>query len=456
MVGAVLGHTRFVAEDIKMRIRGYGAVVVFLTVFALLVLVSRARAEGLREISEAPELVKKMREARAALAAEPLEKEIEVCRKIRGQKNLRCIPFLGEQNIKKNRSSTAGAWYRLRSVDFLLRVKDGDSGKTIRLRQMVPPSGGSGFLFEVVASDFECDLLIEHIGGIGISRRYAVACENEDETMSVLAASYLTFSGKNKFSSPAELESKLRRITYFAFSDEYVTSEMVAYGDSFARVFLNAVFTKLEEKKIVSRAYPNRFVSEVYDRNLPYILLVSEHCDHGEFDAWGAEFCVKKVLTTIALNEGGVYPTMNRSGAAGVMQITNNPRGKKSGTYDMVRSKYPEAGLIQKFPEGAYDFENALMTAVLLLDYELSQLPQLVRNAYEKDPRSAVLCLAAAYHSGGGPAADICARPAKTISLDGFAYPNRFKKARPELGYYLRKFIALEKLPTLTIEAEPL
>lgn len=445
-----------------MRIRGYGAVAVFLIVFAFLAFVSRARVEGSREISETPELVKKMREARAVLAAEPLEKEIEVCRKMRGEKKPRCILFSGEQNIKKNRSSTVGAWYRLKSVDFLLRVKDGDNSKTIRLRQTVPPPGGSGFLFEVVASDFECGISIEHIGGIGISRRYAVICDGEDETKSVLAASYIAFSGKNKFSSPAELELKLRRITYSAFSDEYATPEMFAYGDSFARAVIADAFQNLQEKKIVSRAYPDRLVSEAYDKNLSYILLISEHCDPSEFDAWGTEFCVKKILATIALNEYGVYPTMNKAGAAGAMQFTNT-RSKKNpgipGTYDMVRRAYPEVDLIPEFPKGAYDFENAVMAEILLVDYELSQLPQWVRGEYEKDPRSVVLCLATAYHSGGGVAKNLCAKPAKTVSLDNFRYPERFKKGRYpkiELWYYLKKFIALEKLSTFTMGVKPL
>lgn len=444
-----------------MRIRGCGTTAGLVIVFVFFAFVGFARAGGLREISEAPELVKKIRDARAMLLTEPLEKEIEVCRKIRGQKNPRCVPFWGEQNTKKNRSSPVGVWYRLKSVDFLLRAEDSDTAKTIRLRQTVPPPGGSGFLFEVVASDFECEISVEYIGGIGISRRYAVACENEDETKSVLAASYFTFPGKNKFSSPAELELKLRRITYSAFSDEYVTSEMFAYGDSFARISIDAAFTKLEEKKIVSRAYPNRLVSAVQHKNFSYILLISEHGDTGEFDAWGAEFLQKKVLTTIALNEGGVYPTTNRSGAAGPWQITDNRRKVrggvyKDGTYTMVRKAYLGAELIPEFPKGAYDFVNAAMTAVLLLDYELLQLPKWVRDAYKKDPRSVVLCLAAAYHSGGRVANNLCVKPTKTVSLDAFAPSARLKKDRPELWYYLRKFVALEKLPTLTIEAEPL
>lgn len=452
-----------------MRIRGCAAVFGFVIIFALFVFVDRARAEDLPEISEAPELVKKMREARVMLSAESLKKEIEVCQKIRGKEKPRCVPFLGEQNTKKKRSlsSASGRWYRLKSADFLLRVMDGDTVKTIRLRQTLPPPGGSGFLFDVVASDFECDLSVEYIGGIGISRRYAVACEGEDETKSVLAASYSTFPGKNSFSSPTELAGKIRRITYSPFSDEYAIPETIAYGGSFVRTSLNAVFTKLKEKKIVSRAYPERFVGAAYHKNLPYILLISEHCDHGEFEAWGAEFCAKKVLTTIALNEGGVYPTMNRSGAAGPMQFTNKSRGRKPGTYDMVRGEYPEADMTQKFPEGAYDFENAIMASVILLDYELSQLPLWVRDAYEKDPRSVVLCLAAAYHSGGGVARDLCARPTKTVSLDGFVYPKRFQKiastkktrgqkGKPELEYYLRKFVALEKLHPIIVEAKPL
>lgn len=434
-----------------MRIRGYCAVAAFAVIFFVPAVFDRAQADAI-EFPEAPELAKKARDARAILAAKPLEKEIEVCEKIRGKAKPRCVPFLDTQNAKQKRVSSAGKSYRLKSADFLLRVGDADGAKTVRLRQIFPPPGSSGFLFEVVLSDFACDLSVEYVGGIGISRRYAVVCGNEEETMPVLAASYLMVSGKNLFSSLAELELKIRRITYSPFADEYALPDMVLYGGSFARALIAAAFQKLEEKKIVSRAYPDRFVSEIYDKGTSYILLINEQCDPGEFDAWGPEFCVKKVLTTIALNEAGVYPTMNKSGAAGAMQFTNTRSKKSPGTYDMVRRAYPEADLIPEFPRGAYDFVNAVKAEILLADYELSQLPQWVRDAYAKDPRSVVLCLATAYHSGGGVAANLCARQSKTVSLDNFQYPERFKKGRYpkiELWYYLRKFIALEKLPSV-------
>lgn len=437
-----------------MRIRGYCAVAAFAVIFFVPAVFNRASADAI-EFPEAPELAKKARDARAVLAAELLEKEIEVCEKIRGNAKSRCA-LLDTQNAKQKRVLSARKSYRLKSADFLLRVEGADGAKTIRLRQIFPPPGSSGFLFEVVSSDFACDLSVEHVGGIGISRRYLVACGDEEATKSVLAASYL-MAGKNAFSSLAELESKIRRITYSPFTDEYATADMVSYGSLFARAVIAAAFQNLQEQNIVSRAYPDRLVSEVYDKNFSYIILISEQCDPREFNAWGAEFCIKKVLTTIALNEEGVFPTMNKWGAAGPMQFTNT-RSKKNpgvpGTYDMVRRAHPEAGLISEFPAGAYDFKNAVKAEILLWDFELSQLQQWVRDAYANNPRSVVLCLAAAYHSGGGVAANLCARPSKTVSLDWFQYPRRFKKvSRPriELEYYLHKFIALEKLAPIEV-----
>lgn len=435
-----------------MYIRGYCAVAAFAVIIFVPVVFNYAQADAIG-FPEAPELVKKAREARAILSVAPLAKEIEACVKIRGSVKLRCVSVSSAEDAKQKRISSAGKLYRLKSADFLLRVEDADGAKTIRLRQIFPPLGSSGFLFEVVASDFVCDPSVEHIDGIGISRRYAVVCGDEEETKPVLAASYL-MAGKNAFSSLAELESKIRRITYSPFADEYATADMVSYGGLFARALIDSAFQNLQEKKIVSRAYPDRLVSEAYDKNFSYIILISEQCDPREFNAWGSEFCAKKVLTTLALNEWGVYPTMNKSGAAGAMQFTNTRSKKSPGTYDMVWGAYPEAGLIPEFPRGAYDFVNAVTAEILLIDYELSRLLPWVRDAYVKDARSVVLCLAAAYHSGAGVAADLCSRPAKTVSLDGFQYPTRFKKVRRpriELEYYLRKFVALEKLYPIAV-----
>lgn len=412
-----------------------------------------------------PEMAAKVREARSLLAVEPLEKEIESI-SVKSSK----------QKSKKKRAPSVSVLkqkrlYRLKTAEFMIAVEDGDTIKKILLRETLPPFGSSGFVFEVIDSDFDCELSVEYAGGVGINRRYFVFCEGEGEKKQFLASSGF-FARENIFSSRADAESKIRRITYSPFAEEYATPEMVVYGDFFVRISLDAVFKKLEAKKVFSRAYPGKLVSEAHHKNISYILLISEHCDHDEFDAWGAEFCVKKVLTTIALNEESVYPTMNRSGAAGAMQITDNRKKikkdvYKDGTYTMVRRAYPDAGLIPEFPKGAYDFENALMTEVLLWDYELSKLPQWVRDAYTKDPRLVVLCLATAYHSGGGVAGDLCAKPTKAVSLDAFQFPRRFQRiaptkktrgqeGKPELEYYLRKFIALEKLNPITIEVKPL
>ncbi|MBU6414647.1 hypothetical protein KGQ34_00150 [Patescibacteria group bacterium] len=394
-----------------------------------------------------PPLIQKMIQARALLEREKLEKEIAVAVEKQTEKKLSAA-----QNKKNNRRQSKPLFkkqYRIAGAESLLAVDAGDEIKIIRLWETWPKLHQHGFAFEVLSPE-GCDA--EYAGGDGINRRFRVMCAGYDEPLPMLGRVMLALRAKNLFSSPdeiarAEKEKNIRMIVYSPFADEFVTPEHVAYGDYVLREeVVHAAYRRLEELGVLSRAYPGELVANVISEVFMYITAVIEHGDHGEFEAWGIDFIRKKVLTTIAQNQLAVYPSCNDSRACGLMQGTNNASRSRLGTYDMVRAQYPDALLNSKFPESMFDPVNAVMFSVLLYDYELSQLPEWVRSAYKKDSRSVVLCIATAYHSGGGRAADFCGKPAKSVSLDSFQFPKRFQKKYVQLGYYLRKFIDLEHL----------
>lgn len=403
-----------------------------------------------------PPLIVKMERARELLNAESLGYEIEEARVLAPQRKLAA-------GLKKQTPGKKPALaqkprfvnhYRVNRADFLLAVSIGDGTEDIRLirfSEILPREREHGFTFETV--DESCDA--EYTDGIGISRRYGVRCSGFEEPLPVLAGRYASFREKNLFVSREKADASagdavLRSRAYSPFSEMYATPENIAFGDYVLREeIIGRAYALLRERKVGSRSFPGMLISDVIPAEFMHIIALSEHGDHGAFDAWGADFIRKSVLTTIAQNRLGVFPTCNWAGACGLMQFTNE---NGNGTYALVVRKYPEAGLFAHFPEGAFDPANAVMAAVSLFDHELSELPEWVRNAYAKNSRSVVLCLAAAYHSGGGVAKNLCARQAKTVSLDNFQYPERFKKGRYpkiELWYYLRKFIAFEKLPPL-------
>lgn len=395
-----------------------------------------------------PPMIAKMERARELLNAELLGYEIEEKRVVVSPRKPVVVwkkqaPGTSAGVVQKSRFVKR---YRMSRADFLLAVSIGDGPEDIRLirfSEILPREREHGFSFET--RDEICDA--EYTGGIGISRRYVVQCGESGEAMSVLAARYAFLRGKNMFVSREALQKAVRFTTYSPFSELYATSEHVVFGDFVLREeIIGRAYALLRERGIRSRSFPGILVSDVIPAEFMHIIALSEHGDHGAFDAWGADFIRKSVSTMIAQNRFGVFPTCNRAGACGLMQFTNE---SGNGTYALIVRTYSEAGLVGDFPEGAFDPVNAVMAAVLLFDYELSELHGWVRDAYAKDARSVVLCLATAYHSGGGVAANLCARPTKTVSLDGFQYPVRFKKIRKpriELEYYLRKFIALEKL----------
>lgn len=393
-----------------------------------------------------PPLIQKMIQARALLEREKLEKEIVVVVEKQAKK------ISAVQNKKNNRKQLKPLFkkqYRIAGAESLLAVDAGDEIKIIRLWETWPQLHQHGFAFEVLSPD-GCDA--EYAGGEGINRRFRVTCAEYDEPLPMLGRAMLALRVKNLFFSldeitKAENEKNIRVIIYSPFADEYVTPEHVAYGDYVLwEEIINPAYRRLEELGVVSRAYPGELVIKVISEVFMYITAINEHGDHSEFNAWGVDFIHKKVLTTIAQNQLGVYPTCNSSGACGLPQGTNNSTKKHQGTYDMVRTHYPEARLNPKFPEGMFDPVNAMMFSALLYDYELSQLPDWAKAAYKNDPRSVVLCIVTAYHSGGGRAVDFCGRQTKSVSLDSFQFPKRFQKKYVQLGYYLRKFIALEHL----------
>lgn len=428
-------------------------------VAAVLLYLKKTEAGGM---PPPPPLIVKMERARELLNAETLGYTVEEVRvlissrkPIAAQKKRPQGKGKGVAPKSKPRYANR---YRVSRADFFLAVSAGDGPEDIRLvrfSEILPREHEHGFSFET--ADELCDA--EHTGGIGIGRRYEARCEGLAETLPVLAARYAPFRAKNLFVSrekaeAAAAEAVLRSRAYSPFSEMYAIPEHIAFGDFVLREeIIGRAYALLRERKAMSRSFPGKPVGDVVSAEFMYIIALNEHGDHGAFDAWGADVIRKSALTMIAQNRFGVYPTCNASGACGLMQFTNE---NGNGTYALVIRKYPEAALLGNFPEGAFDPVNAVMGAALLFDYELSELPEWVRNAFAKDPRSVVLCLATAYHSGGGTAKNLCARQTKTVSLDAFLPPVRLKKDRPDLWHYLRKFVALEKLPSITIEAKPL
>jgi len=177
------------------------------------------------------------------------------------------------------------------------------------------------------------------------------------------------------------------------FEKEENKKILVEAGREHIKNIVSQAFSDLRDRGVQSRAFVGGLVADTdvfLFRFLERIPLL-EQGDFTEFQL-DPQKTAERVLIILGANGDNAWRyTCNRSDACGWVQFT-------PGTYNSLRTKfYASAALEEDFKEGAGDQINSMMAAILLYDYNLSDLIDKYGKKVVEDPRLEEY-LAAAYN----------------------------------------------------------
>ncbi len=229
------------------------------------------------------------------------------------------------------------------------------------------------------------------------------------ERLMLLAAKHLVIPVGVSRSSLLMLKLKTEPTVYLATPDELNTAGFERAGYVYAKEHLLEALHALREKRVPSRAFPGKLVTDVVSVDLLMRLIAIEQADpwrmFGErYDRLltdNGERVMSGVFVRFFLNGLRAYHYIcSDKHACGTFQFTNHTQ--VPGTYDTVRMKYPEAKLDPQYVRGALSFINGAEAAACLIDLELANqaLPAFVRELYLQNPVLGALFPIAAYNGG--------------------------------------------------------
>jgi hypothetical protein len=257
----------------------------------------------------------------------------------------------------------------------------------------------------------------------------------------VLAVKYPVSNEGNRFGpGPQVIEA-----VYTPYSAEIKTEELIRQGLKVQAEFIGKAYEQLERRRVFSRAFPGKLVTDVIPRKVLTVLLINEHIDPGEFrSAAQAQPLVERVLTIIGANRDKAYAySISKAGARGLVQMIPS-------TYARILSLYPSAGLASSFTAGMADPVNAIMAQVLLCDCDW----QAIRARSNVDAARIGPYLAAAYNGGVSRVLsifshgeedwmdepDLSRRPKRTVTRS-VAVRVRTRRGRVQTRYVLRSYV---------------
>lgn len=165
-----------------------------------------------------------------------------------------------------------------------------------------------------------------------------------------------------------------------------VTPETVNAGRIYVRNVLNSAREKLREKGY--RIDAN--IADIAER-----LALVEHVDHWRFRNEPHQNIYNDVYALYAFNEGQTYRySVSSAGAGGMVQMI-------PWTYRMIRSRYPNVGLLPDFMEGMRDHVNASQAMLLYMQMTWDDLSSrsVVQEALKSGIATEEQLMAAGYNS---------------------------------------------------------
>lgn len=232
---------------------------------------------------------------------------------------------------------------------------------------------------------------------------------------------------------PVHTRDGYQEAVYTAYSPELDTKTMRAAGMEYLRHLENLAYNRINDRDVRSRVAPGYTVAEEIPRDMVLRLMITEHVDPLHMKFVGIEQCVHEVLFTIAANQGHAYAYARSSaGALGLPQFMED-------SYQMVRTNYPKALLEPDFALGMTNLGNAVLASVLLMDLELTQLPQTTLKQFSDSSRQFAAYLAAGYNRNP---AHVVQTYLRTHSLTGghVSFENKmYVRIQSWVGDFLKK-----------------
>ena len=199
---------------------------------------------------------------------------------------------------------------------------------------------------------------------------------------------YIVFAQRR----PVRARDGFEEAVYTAYAPELDTKKMRDAGMDYLRTLEHLAYNRVTDHDVRSRAVPNKTVAEQIPRDMVLRLMITEHVDPLHMKFVGIEQCVHEVLITIAANRDKSYAYARSSaGALGLPQFMET-------SYRMVRDNYPKALLEPDFNLGMTNLHNAVLASLLLLDLELTELPQSALKRVSDSSKTFAAYLAAGYN----------------------------------------------------------
>lgn len=179
---------------------------------------------------------------------------------------------------------------------------------------------------------------------------------------------------------------------YTAYAPELDTQKMRDAGLDYLRHLQRLAFNQIKDHDVRSRVQAEVTVADKIPPDMVLRLMITEHVDPLHMKFVGIEQCIHEVLVTVAANQSHAYAFARSSaGALGLPQFMED-------SYQMVRTNYPKALLEPNFDLGMSNLRNAVLATVLLLDLELTELPETTRKVVTKSSVQFAAYLAAGYN----------------------------------------------------------
>lgn len=227
---------------------------------------------------------------------------------------------------------------------------------------------------------------------------------------------------------PVVRDGKYTETAYYVSTHNgLVTPEVVNAGKFYVRNVIEIARDRLKEKGVTIAPK----IADIAER-----LATVEHVDHQRFKNEYHPTIFNDIFTLYALNEGQTYRySVSSAGAGGMVQMI-------PATYRMMRSLYPQIGLMPDFVEGMRNHVNASQAMLLYINMTWNDLLSrpTIGDALATKIATPEQLMAAGYNSN----------PAKLsgyINRGGADWTNLIPK---ETQMYLRIYDSLEKFVPMT------
>ena len=222
---------------------------------------------------------------------------------------------------------------------------------------------------------------------------------------------------------PRETRGVMTEMAYYVSSHpELTTPEVVNAGRFYVRNTIDVAREQLKSKGYLIQPK----IADIAER-----LATVEHVDQLRFRTEFHPNIYNDIFTLYALNEGQTYRySVSSAGAGGMIQMI-------SPTYQMVRSRYPNAALMPDFVEGMRNHVNASQAMLLYIQMTWNDLAAspTINSAMQSGIATQEQLLAAGYNSNPS-------KLAKYISRGGAGWTALIPR---ETQIYLQVWSSLER-----------